>query len=287
MPWPGDIAIKDRIIKEAKEIFTYESPFIDYEEIEKNPSLIDKFSFKGIDKLNLGLNEIDTIMIDNIIKKYIDEWNPSNENEKYSFTKNPKYNMSYPEFDAFILYAFIRHYKPNKIVEIGSGSSTKVMIEALIKNNNGCKLFCIEPYNDISHLVDIYPINIIKDKVENLDINFFSDLTANDILFIDSTHVLKPYGDVEYEYLHILPLLKNQCLVHIHDIFYPYDYPKGWLIDWKCTLTEQQFLIAFLYGNSHWKCISANNYLLINNEHIIPEKIQYKCGGSFWIQKMT
>ena len=285
MPWDNRVQ-KNEAIKSSKEAYSYESPFPEYDNIVKNPTLIEKFSFKGKDTLNLGIKELDLIFIDTLFNKYIDEWNPSNKSEDVVFTKNSKFNLSYPEFDAFVLYCYIRHYQPKNMIEIGSGQSTRVIVQALLKNNNNCKLTCIEPYTNIEYLKKIYPVNTIKDMVENVDINLFTTLGENDILFIDSSHVLKPFGDVEYEYLHILPILNDGCIVHIHDIFYPHDYPRVWIFDWRCVLTEQQILIAFLYGNKYWKLLCANHYLTTTKKEIIPQKIEVRCGGSFWIKKI-
>lgn len=282
MPWDRRKE-KKIVIDSVKEVYTYESPFPSYDDI--NDNTIEKFLLRGKDKYQLGINELDFKNISNIFNIYCDEWNPSNDNEEIKYTKNPKFNLSYPEFDAFVTYSFIRHYKPKRIIEIGCGQSSRIMAEALNKNNNDCKLICIEPYTDMNYLKKLYPIDFVKDKLENIDLDFFSSLDENDILFIDSSHVLRPFGDVEYEYLHILPILKKGVIVHIHDIFYPYDYPKVWTIDWKCVLTEQQLLVAFLYGNKYWKTFCANNYLASNKTDLIPKKIEHKCGGSYWIRK--
>ena len=285
MPWDNRV-LKQKAINQTTDVYVYETPFPNYDEL-KNPKLIERFDLKGVDKLNLGLKDLNWSELSAIFKKYIDEWNPSNVDEKHKFTKNPKFNLTFPEFDAFVLYAFIRHYQPKMIIEIGSGQSTRVMVQAIMKNNNGCQLTCIEPYNDsIVALKDLYPINIIKDKLENVDQSIFTQLGKNDLVFIDSTHVLKPFGDVEYEYLYILPNLKDGCIVHIHDIFYPYNYPLLWTVEWKCVLTEQQLLMAFMYGNRHWKCLCANNYMINDKSEIIPNKLKPPCGGSFWIQKI-
>ena len=88
-----------------------------------------------------------------------------------------------------------------------------------------------------------------KDLIE-CDLSIFDTLKDNDICFIDSSHVLKNYGDVELEYLNILPRLNKGVIVHIHDIFLPKNYPIKWIIEWKCVLTEQQILAAYLHSNS-------------------------------------
>ncbi|BCS82840.1 class I SAM-dependent methyltransferase [Cotonvirus japonicus] len=286
MPWDNRIQ-KTSAVNIINNVYQYESPFPNYDELEKNPNIVKKFSYGGEDKLALGIKIVDYDSIGKVFMEYLPEWKPSESEEKYLPTINPKYNLAYPEFDAFVLYSFIRHFKPNNIIEIGSGQSTRIMIQAIIKNNNNCKLTCIEPYTDIQYLKDVYPVNVIKDKVENVDVELFKSLGKNDILFIDSSHVLRPFGDVEYEYLHILPIINKDCIVHIHDIFYPYDYPTQWTIDWKSVLTEQQILLAFLYGNSKWRTICPNNYILCNRKDLVPDKIKYKIGGSYWLRKLA
>lgn len=282
MPW-NNAAAKDKAIQVIHKAFEYESPFPDYDEVVKN-NLHDKFAFAGQDKLKLGIADVDYDNIKTIFAEFAGEWKPSNGLENTVYTTNLKVNFSFPEFDAFTLYCFIRHYKPKRIIEIGSGQSTRVIIQALTKNDSTAELTCIEPYTNMNYLTGSYPkLTVIKDKLENVDIALFKSLSSGDILFIDSTHVLKPFGDVEYEYLHILPQLSSGCIVHVHDIFYPWDYPKSWIIDWRCPLTEQQLLMAFLYGNQLWKIISPCFYITQKNREIIPIKFQDYSSGSFWI----
>ncbi|HUH33985.1 MAG TPA: class I SAM-dependent methyltransferase, partial [Daejeonella sp.] len=135
-------------------------------------------------------------------------------------------NGSYASGDAEYLYNMIRHYKPARIIEIGCGHSTLMAINAIAKNKlenaeYSCQHICVEPYEQ--PWLEKLPVILKREKVENVDKSFFEELRSNDILFIDSSHVIRPQGDVLFEFLEILPVLKSGVLVHIHDIFTPKD----------------------------------------------------------------
>ena len=133
-------------------------------------------------------------------------------------------------------------------------------------------------------------MRLIDKPAQVVDLAILTDLAAGDLLFIDSSHVIRPQGDVLCEFLEILPILKKGVIVHIHDIFTPRDYPKAWVVD-KVRLWNEQYLMeALLSGNKQWKVIGAVNFLF--HEHY-PE-LQAACPflspdrepGSFYIEKM-
>jgi len=201
-------------------------------------------------------------------------------------------NGAFGPGDAEYWYSIIRLKKPKTIIEIGSGHSTKIArlsINQNLKENSKyqCEHICIEPY-EMPWLEEI-GVRVIREKVENVDRNIFKKLHANDILFIDSSHVIRPQGDVLYEYLELLPTLNKGVIVHVHDIFSPKDYSKQWLIDEVRFWNEQYLLEAFLTSNNSWKIIGALNYL----RHHHYKKLQVKCPrltteaepGSFYILK--
>jgi hypothetical protein len=123
--------------------------------------------------------------------------------------------------------------------------------------NYSCKHICIEPY-EMPWLKDI-GVELIREKVENIELDFFQQLEENDILFIDSSHIIRAQGDVLYEFLEILPSLKIGVFIHIHDIFKPRDYPNHWLLDKHLLWNEQYLLEAFLSNNSDFKIIGSLN----------------------------
>lgn len=104
-------------------------------------------------------------------------------------------------------------------------------------------------------------IEVIRERVESIDKSIFRDLKENDLLFIDSSHVIRPQGDVVTEYLEILPMLSSGVIVHIHDIFTPRDYPEEWVLDEVRLWNEQYLLEAFLTFNSRFEILFANNYM--------------------------
>ena len=171
-------------------------------------------------------------------------------------------NGSFEAGDSEYLYNIIRKFKPRKIIEIGSGLSTLISIEALKQNklhdaNYDCEHTCVEPYE--LPWLEKTGATILREKAEDLPLDFYKSLKENDILFIDSSHIIRPQGDVLYEYLEILPELNKGVLIHVHDIFSPQDYPASWIIDEHRLWNEQYLLEAFLTYNSKFEIIGAVN----------------------------
>jgi Methyltransferase domain len=184
-------------------------------------------------------------------------------------------NSAFASGDAEYWYNIIRLKRPKKIIEIGSGHSTKMAQLAIQQNKKSdekysCEHICIEPY-EMPWLEKI-GVEVIRKKAEEMDIGFFKRLGANDILFIDSTHIIRPQGDVLFEYLEVLPTLNPGVIVHIHDIFSPRHYPHSWVVEEIKLWNEQYLLEAFLTLNSKWKIIGALNYLHHNHFELLSEK---------------
>tara|TARA_R110002050_G_scaffold104139_1_gene213500 strand:+ start:3234 stop:4181 length:948 start_codon:yes stop_codon:yes gene_type:complete len=201
-------------------------------------------------------------------------------------------NGSFCSGDAEYWYNIIRNKKPKRIIEIGSGHSTKIARNAILKNkeldnNYDCEHICIEPFE--MPWLEKLGIKIIREKVENIEIDFFKTLNENDILFIDSSHIIKPQGDVLFEYLEILPSLNKGVIVHVHDIFSPRNYIKEWVFEEYKLWNEQYLLEAFLSSNSNWRIIGAVNLL----KHNYYKELLKQCPrltvnrepGSFYIVK--
>ena len=134
-------------------------------------------------------------------------------------------------------------------------------------------------------------VSVVRKKVEQTNIDFFSELEENDILFIDSSHIIRPNGDVLYEYLELLPTLNTGVIVHVHDIFSPRNYPKNWIKDEVRLWNEQYLLEAFLSHNSEWKVIGALNFLHHNHyqdlKTIAPYLMPDREPGSFYMRKVS
>lgn len=186
---------------------------------------------------------------------------PKEKSDKTEFYYN---NSNFSYGDAEYLYNIIRLFKPRRIVEIGSGHSTLMAINAIRANKRedgsyNCKHICIEPYE--CPWLNALDVEVIRKPVEKTGKDIFTLLEGNDLLFIDSSHIIRPQGDVLFEYLEILPVLKPGVIVHIHDIFTPKDYPEEWIVRDIRFWNEQYLLEAFLAFNKNYKIIGSLNYL--------------------------
>ena len=207
------------------------------------------------------------------------------------------YNNNYFESgDAEFFYSMIRHIKPQTLVEIGSGFSSLIAVEAIATNrlqNPGydCRHVCIEPFERpwLQHL----EVELVRTPVERCDKSLFLNMQANDILFIDSSHVIKPQGDVLCEYLEILPMLTPGVFVHVHDIFTPRDYPSEWLIEKGLFWNEQYMVEAFLSFNASFAIVGALNYL--KHHHlaelaaafpVFARQSESREPGSLWLRRV-
>ena len=196
-------------------------------------------------------------------------------------------NDFFAGFDAAVYYSLIRHLQPKRIFEIGGGYSTRIADKALARNGKGL-LTCIEPYPQGRLLAADLKVELIQKRVEAMDVEFFSVLEANDILFIDSSHTVKFGSDVFYEFLEVLPRLKAGVWIHVHDIFFPHDYPAEWLMDRRLALNEQYLLEAFLAFNKSFAPRLANNWLSLEHFDAV-ERVWPKVtvgASSFWMQRV-
>jgi len=161
-------------------------------------------------------------------------------------------NGVYGDGDAATLYAMIRHYKPGRIIEVGCGFSSRVIALACARNRAGghaVECLHIEPYPSPNLLVDKLPGRLLVEKIENVPLETFTHLQAGDFLFIDTSHVVKTQSDCCFEYLELIPSLRPGVVVHVHDIFTPYDYPEDWLFDRLFPFNEQYALECLLTDN--------------------------------------
>lgn len=205
-------------------------------------------------------------------------------------------NRMFAEGDADALYSFIRAYKPATVIEIGCGQSSIVAELALRKNHAedagpSPRHICFEPFhNGWLHGIGA---DFRALRVEQVDLSIFQDLKPNDMVFIDSTHVLRPQGDIEHEFLRILPLLPAGVLVHIHDIFTPRDYSQKFLREDRRFWTEQYVLEAFLSHNRDYEILLALNDLHAQREPKLYEALPILADhpqaqpGSFWIRRRS
>jgi predicted O-methyltransferase YrrM len=203
-------------------------------------------------------------------------------------------NMKFKSGDAEYWYQIIRLKKPRRIIEIGSGYSTLMAIRAIKANRledpgYECKHICIEPYE--MPWLEKSGVSVVRRKVEEMSVDFFSELEEDDMLFIDSSHIIRPQGDVVFEIIELLPALNKGVIVHVHDIFSPKNYLQHWVENEVRLWNEQYLLEAFLTDNSKWKIIGALNFLHHNHYQQLKSAAPFltieREPGSFYIQKIS
>ena len=246
---------------------------------ELGPDVYDKiFDCTGID-WNLSGQQAN---LEEFHAKYYNEYKPAVNIARFS------------QVDSFILYSFIRERKPARMIEIGSGESTKVSLAALDMNKkegSTCEFYAIEPYPE-KFLRDIQSpeFTLISKKLQEVDIDL---LTSADLLFIDSSHVSKIGSDVNYEILEILPRLKAGALIHWHDIVIPTNYWKRWIDSGNQFWNESYMVHSFMLFNNCFRVVWASRYMQINHSDKLRKYFSYfrpeddnQQITSFWIKRV-
>jgi methyltransferase family protein len=213
------------------------------------------------------------------------------------FPRDPKgsvpWSQTYPTFDTIALYSMLRKTKPKRYIEVGCGWSTRASIAALKRNQQegaACESLFIEPYPAPYFLELKLPGEFLRKKIQDVPLDRFAKLEAGDVLFIDTSHVLKVQNDVEYELTRVLPSLKKGVHVHVHDIFTPYDYPAEWLVGNGANRganNEQYALEILISGGRDWE-VTLPLYWLWRQHRPVME--QWMPGASdrpqaIWIRK--
>jgi hypothetical protein len=212
-------------------------------------------------------------LLDTVVDRYKDEFAALPQEQTADPCQFYLLNGTFMAIDGNVYYSFLRHYRPRRVVEIGSGNSTLLAAAAIRANaaeeGASTELTCIEPYPNpvLQQLPEI--TTLIKERVQNVSLSIFESLHSGDILFIDSTHTVRPGGDVWWEYCEILPRLAPGVLVHIHDVSLPKPYPALYFRNHWYWM-EQYVLQAFLAFNSRFEVMWPGNYLMTK----CPEKLR-------------
>ena len=194
--------------------------------------------------------------------------------------------------DAIFLYSFLRKHMPKRIIEVGSGFSSAVMLDTIDSFfSQRPEITFIEPYPD--RLISLFregdreQVRLIDSKIQEVPSNVLLALESGDLLFIDSSHVVKYGSDLQILMFEILPRLQPGVVVHFHDVFFPFDYPSEWLTEGRYW-NENYFLRAFLSYNSEWSIQFFNTYVHFMFGDLIKEKMPLcvkNAGGSLYIQR--
>ncbi|MFQ3674820.1 MAG: class I SAM-dependent methyltransferase [Aggregatilineales bacterium] len=226
--------------------------------------------------------------VDQLASKYSHEYNQFYQESSDKLLPSDYFlrNGYFEAVDAHIAYAMVRDYQPNCVIEVGSGHSTKVLKLAIKTNNKPCRLLSIDPQPRTS-IVEVVDENV-PSEVELLDPNYItSRLGSRDILFIDSSHSVTMAGDVVFLFLQVLPHLKSGTLIHIHDIFLPYEYPKRFI---PYMWNEQYLVHAFLYSNTDFEILWPSYYMWKTHESRLTKLFAHaetsQPPSSLWLRKL-
>lgn len=266
----------------------YQNLFLDYK-VDLKPRYSDGKPHEGLLEIISKNDSTYETLLKNALK-YKDTFLGINEDEYETDDTQPTYNNEFlPGLDIIALYANIAYFKPQNYIEVGSGNSTKVAFKAKQETNPDMKITSIDPFPRAE--IDALSDKVVRRGFEDVDYSDILNLKENDILFIDNSHRILPNSDAMVFFLEILPKLNKGVIVHIHDIYLPYDYPQ-----FMCDrfYSEQYGLAMYLLANgAKYNTILPNYYIYktpelhgLLNEIWNSEKFQgiETHGGSYWLQ---
>ncbi len=185
--------------------------------------------------------------------------------------------------DAEVLYLLMRRFAPRRVIEVGCGNSTRVTRQAVIDAGLGTAISAIDPHPraDIAHLVDHFE----QKRLEQVDPDLFATLQSGDILFIDSSHQVRMSNDVAHLFCRIIPALAPGVVIHVHDVFLPYEYPRRFFHD--CPSWGEQYMLHALLQGGGYDLLWPGYYLQRHHPGAV-DALAFLGGGraqSFWIRK--
>jgi hypothetical protein len=201
---------------------------------------------------------------------------------------NPSYNL----LDAAIAYGVVRWLRPRLVVELGSGHSTLVTSQAGLRNEGEGSPFRLDVFDPFPSVVsdDLPGLHALhRTPAQDVPLTVFEELGDGDVLFVDTTHTVKIGSEVNFLVLEVLPRLRPGVVVHFHDIFLPFEYPRHWMEDFALYWNEQYLIQAFLLHNETWEVLVATQALKRMRraefaDIVSPAAIEHDA-ASFWIRR--
>ena len=266
----------------------YYSPLPDFDQIRRDEERIFTPWPRTIPGIDLREEE-QLALLKSLAEYYRDIPFPDHQtgNFRYHF-----FNQSYAYSDGVFLYCMLRHLKPRRIIEVGSGYSSCVTLDTdELFLNKRTEITFIEPYPQLLQSLireeDKGRVTIVPQPLQQVDRSVFDKLEAGDVLFIDSTHVGKVDSDVNRLFFEILPAVRRGVYVHLHDIFYPFEYPKESFRAGRAW-NELYYLRAFLQFNTEFSIVLMNTFLQHFHEEYFRTHMPLcllNQGGSIWLRR--
>jgi hypothetical protein len=273
------------------------SPIPDLAEIRRSEDEVFRSQSRSIRDIDLN-EQAQLALFDALLPFYADQPFSPDERQglRYFFENN-----AFSYFDAIVYHCLIRHLRPRRVIEVGSGYSSCALLdtnERFFSHSVACTF--IEPYPQLLNSLlddnDRARTTLIARNLQDVDTEIFGQLSANDILFIDSSHVVKTHSDVNHVFFEVLPRLQAGVYIHFHDIFYPFEYPKEWVYQGR-SWNEAYLLRAFLQDNSRYSIELFNSFVEIFHrdrvERDMPLCLRYSrqsmiptSAQSVWLKKL-
>jgi hypothetical protein len=203
-------------------------------------------------------------------------------------------NPSYSWCDGIILFCMIRDLRPRRIIEVGSGHSSCLILDTNeLFFDGSIEVTFVDPHPELLlgllRSGEVERTDIVAKKLQDTDLELFASLRANDILFIDSSHVAKAGSDVQSLFFNILPTLSPGVVVHLHDVFDGFEYPVDWLQEGR-SWNEQYLLRAFLQFNTHFRVKLFTAHMLLKHPDFFHQHMPncfLNSGGNFWMERVS
>lgn len=267
------------------------SPIVDPEELANQQDRLwpTKPEILGID---FNDAEHERVLRD-VLPRYLAEYDyPERLDETPELTRFFTQNSQFSWLDSRALFALLREWRPKRFVEIGSGFSTLLAADVNRRFLDGSlHITCVEPYPREFLRAGIPGVSrLLQEKVQAVPMSLLEELEAGDVLFVDSSHVAKTGSDVNHIYFEILPRLAVGVRIHIHDMFFPHDYPKHWVLTENRSWNEEYLVRALLMYSSAFNVKFGCNYALWRYPELVSAALALPGGrvfggGSLWIER--
>jgi len=201
-------------------------------------------------------------------------------------------NDQYPPLDALVLAAMLRRLRPARMIEIGSGFSS--LVTARVNREefaDSMRFLCVEPYPRDFLTKGVEGISELRGElIQDVPLELFGELGYNDVLFIDTSHVVKTGGDVTWIFHEIVPRLRVGVVVHVHDVFLPEEYPENWVMEGR-GWNESYLVRSFLSYNSSFAITWGTRYMVLNHLEAVRRAFRLSpadslAGASLWFQRV-